>query len=238
MNEFKGFPARMQYTAIPNIVFSAILPQINDLVELKVLFHVLAIIYLKKGAFRSVGLSELVNDAGLAFDLNDSPTYTSDKVSQALASLETKNVILHFVLTVNGHAQDWYCLNTEANKLTIQRIRQGEILGPETQDEKASRVIVEPPRDIFSLYEENIGMLTPLIAEELKEAEKNFPATWIGDAIKEAVTLNKRNWRYILRILENWSAQGKDSGTHRGNLKTATDPDKYIRGKYGHMVQR
>jgi DNA replication protein len=238
MSEFRGFPARMQYTAIPNIVFSAILPQIDDLVELKVLLHVLAVIYPKKGTFRSVGLSELINDAGLIGDLKDSPGSSADKVSQALASLEIKNVILHLVLTKNGDTQDYYCLNSEANKLAIERIRQGEIPGPEIKVEKVSRLTTEPPKDIFSLYEQNIGMLTPLIADELKEAEKHFPETWIRDAIKEAVTLNKRNWRYILRILENWSTEGKDSGTHRGNLKTDTDPDKYIRGKYGHMVQR
>ena len=94
------------------------------------------------------------------------------------------------------------------------------------------------PSDIFTLYEQNIGMLTPLIADELREAEKQYPETWIKDAIKEAVALNKRNWRYIARILEHWSTEGKDDGTHRGNLKKNTDPDKYIRGKYGHMVQR
>ena len=81
-------------------------------------------------------------------------------------------------------------------------------------------------------------MLTPMIADELREADKQYPETWIKDAIKEAVTLNKRNWRYIARILEHWSTEGKDDGTYRGNLKKNTDPDKYIRGKYGHMVQR
>ena len=99
-------------------------------------------------------------------------------------------------------------------------------------------VITEEPSDIFTLYEQNIGMLTPLIADELQEAGKQYPETWIKDAIKEAADLNKRNWRYIARILEHWSTQGKDDGTYRGNLKKNTDPDKYIKGRYGHMVRR
>ena len=37
--------------------------------------------------------------------------------------------------------------------------------------------------------------------------------------------------------LERWSAEGKDDGTYRGDFKK-TDPDKYIKGKYGHMVRR
>ena len=97
--------------------------------------------------------------------------------------------------------------------------------------------VVSPP-DIFTLYEENVGMLTPLIADELKEAGQHYPEAWIKDAIKEAVNQNKRNWKYISRILERWSTEGKKDGAHRGNSKTNTDPDKYVRGKYGHMVQR
>jgi DnaD/phage-associated family protein len=80
-------------------------------------------------------------------------------------------------------------------------------------------------------------MLTPMVAEELKEAEKLYPQDWIGDAIKEAVNQNKRNWRYISAILERWSTEGRGDGTYRRDFKK-TDPDKYIKGKYGHMVQR
>jgi DNA replication protein len=76
-----------------------------------------------------------------------------------------------------------------------------------------------------------------MIADELRDAERLYPQTWIRDAIKEAVSRNKRNWRYIAKILERWSAEGKSNGTYRGDFKK-TDPDKYIKGKYGHIVRR
>jgi DnaD/phage-associated family protein len=79
-------------------------------------------------------------------------------------------------------------------------------------------------------------MLTPMIAEELREAEKLYPETWIRDAIKAAVNQNKRKWSYISAILERWSAEGRSDGTYQRDSKT--DPDKYIKGKYGHMVRR
>ena len=91
--------------------------------------------------------------------------------------------------------------------------------------------------NIFVLYEQNIGMITPMIAEELQEAEKLYPPGWIEEAFKEAVTLNKRSWRYIARILERWASEGKDSGEYKRDIKK-DDPDKYIKGKYGHMVRR
>ena len=42
-------------------------------------------------------------------------------------------------------------------------------------------------------------MLTPMIADELREAEKLYPPDWIRDAIKEAVIHNKRKSEYIAR---------------------------------------
>jgi DNA replication protein len=71
----------------------------------------------------------------------------------------------------------------------------------------------------------------------LRDAEQRYPQGWIRDAINEAVALNKRSWRYIARILENWSTEGRSDGTHRGDTKK-TGPDKYLKQKYGHMVQR
>ena len=59
---------------------------------------------------------------------------------------------------------------------------------------------VERP-NIFRLYEENIGPLTPLIAEMLRDAEKTYPADWIEEAFKIAVENNVRRWRYIEAIL-------------------------------------
>jgi DNA replication protein len=94
-----------------------------------------------------------------------------------------------------------------------------------------------PPTNIFALYEQNIALITPMIAEELKEAEKLYPPQWVEDAFKEAVTLNKRSWKYIARILERWASEGKDSGEYKRDIKK-DDPDKYIKGKYGHLVQR
>jgi DnaD/phage-associated family protein len=91
--------------------------------------------------------------------------------------------------------------------------------------------------NIFTLYEKNIGMLTPIIAEELKEAEKIYPPSWIQDAFKEAVDLNKRSWRYISRILERWAAEGKHDGEPGRDTQTDSSPEEY-RKRYGHLLKR
>lgn len=70
------------------------------------------------------------------------------------------------------------------------------------------QVEVERP-NIFVLYEQNIGLLSPLIAEELKDAADQYPAEWIEAAFREAVHYNKRKWTYIRAILRRWETEGR-----------------------------
>ena len=130
---------------------------------------------------------------------------------QALDSAVEHGALLHSTLNINGMLEDVYSLTADSRQ--------------------------PPTINVFALYEQNIGMITPMIAEELKEAERIYPPQWIEEAFKEAVTLNKRSWRYIARILERWASEGKDSGEYKRDIKK-DDPDKYIKGKYGHLVKR
>jgi DnaD/phage-associated family protein len=120
----------------------------------------------------------------------------------------------------------------------VTKIQNGELSLSGLKAKGQTYTELEELPDIFTLYEQNIGMLTPMIAEELREAEKLYPLNWIKDAIKEAVALNKRSWRYIAAILERWSAEGRSDGTYRRDSTKKEGPDKYIQGKYGHMVGR
>ena len=115
-------------------------------------------------------------------------------------------------------------------------MRSGEIKVGKPEAVAPVHVEVAEPPDIFTLYEENIGMLTPMIAEELKEAEKSYPPEWLRDAVREAVHQNKRKWRYISAILQRWATEGKRDGAYQRDSQA--DPDKYVKGKYGHMVRR
>lgn len=72
-----------------------------------------------------------------------------------------------------------------------------------------STQLEEKLQTITTCYEENIGMLTPIIREDLIEACDKFPDGWFQDAVAEAVRLNKRNLKYILAILNRWQAEGR-----------------------------
>jgi len=134
-----------------------------------------------------------------------------ETLRQALGSAVEHGTLLHSTLNIDGMLEDVYSLTVDSRQ--------------------------PPAVNIFALYEQNIGIITPMIAEELKEAEKIYPPQWIEEAFKEAVTLNKRSWKYIARILERWASEGKDSGEYKRDIKK-DGPDKYIKGRYGHLVKR
>lgn len=66
--------------------------------------------------------------------------------------------------------------------------------------------------NIYGLYERAIGPLTPLIAEQLRDAERSYPRAWIEQAIFVAVNYNKRNWRYVQTVLSAWEETGAPDG--------------------------
>ena len=237
MKKFSGFPARMEFTPLPNLFFSSLLPQINDIAELKTTLHVLAALYRKRGYPRFVTFSELLGDAGLMSSLKGVAEPPDEVLRGALKMATERGTIIHIVLDRDGASEDVYFQNTESNRQIVAKIQNGELKLSGLKAKGQAYVEAEEPPDIFTLYEQNIGVLTPMVADELREAEKLYPPDWIRDAIKEAVNQNKRKWSYISAILEHWSAEGRSDGTYQRHPKK-TDPDKYIKQRYGHMVQR
>lgn len=83
----------------------------------------------------------------------------------------------------------------------------------EPSKETTATAAVEKPLqpntpNIFKLYE-NLGLLlNPTIAEQLTEAEKEYPPDWIAEAFKRAAAANVRRWNYIEGILRRWKAAG------------------------------
>ncbi len=165
-----------------------------------------------------------------------------------------------------GRAEAWFMLNTRDNRTWLEALGKGKVdvtttplaasngrNGNNGHGDNQSKIqnlplraakgpkskiniVVERPT-IFALYEQNIGLLTPLLAEKLQDAEGRYPLEWIEAAFEEAVSNNKRNWRYIERILERWAVEGMNSGKDRGPAERSLDPDKYTKGKYAFLFR-
>jgi DNA replication protein len=209
-DRFDGFPAgELQYVSVPDLFFTGLVPSIDNLAELKVVLHS---IWLRQRRGRQVlTLAELATDetliAGLS-SLGDDPMCTlEDGLTRAVA----RGALLHAVMETAAGEQDIYVVNSEGGRQTFEEAKQGR-LGLEGVV-VVDRPAVEPRPNIFELYEDNIGLISPLLADELREAEVAYPADWIEDAFRIAVNNNARKWGYVRAILERWATAGKDEST-------------------------
>jgi DNA replication protein len=131
----------------------------------------------------------------------------------------------------------WYFFNTRRNQKIVAELQGGEVLParlltvrnqqveqengvpPSNEKPYARRrassssahtmpVQVERP-NIFTLFEQNIGLLGTAVVEEIKDALDTYPEEWIEAAIREAAIHNKRSWSYIRAILRRWETEGR-----------------------------
>lgn len=238
MPGFEGFPANSRITPIPSSFFTDVLPQIEDLTELRVTLGLFSRLNLKKGPVRFVTLKELAGDLQLMSGLGRQGKDPSQQLNEGLRKTVGRGTFLHLGLERPDSTDHLYFLNTPAGRHAIELVQRGEVdLGAMPKIE----AIAGPSehKNIFGLYEENIGVLTPLIVEELKEAEEQYPYPWIVEAVRVAVEMNRRRWRYVQRILEHWKAEGRPSGRPARDFSQTTPavsrpPEK--RG--GYIVKR
>ncbi len=233
---FSGFPAGAEVTPIPNLFFTTVIPEIEDIAELKTTLHIFWLLSRRRGYPQFVTFNELLLDPILTSGISEEGKSKEEILRQALDRASQRGSVIHIRLERDGEAQDAYFINSETARTAIANIRQGKY--PKLAFIPHQQTAETPLKsNIFILYEQNIGVLTPMIAEELQEAERLYPMEWIEDAFREAVALNKRSWKYISRILERWTIEGKDNGKLRRDSKKDVDRNKYIRGRYGHMVK-
>ena len=116
-------------------------------------------------------------------------------------------------------------------------------LEKENKERESSSLSIE---DVFEVYKKEImgsldesASIPEDIEDDLKLTVGRFSASRVIDAIREAVKHKRRDWRYIVGILRNWEREEREAKfpSNKG-LRGKQDPDKYIKGKFGHMVQR
>lgn len=230
---------------VPREFFERDLAQVRDLAELKVLLTVHRLVA-DTPELPFVPEQRLLDDevlfAGLR--LRGSARGPQDEIRQGIELALGHDRLLRFWLGDDRDAAApadgsyWLTPAGPANRLKLAALQRGELVPPASMP-RTGRVQLERP-NIFRLYEQNIGLVTPLIADQLIEALEVYPEAWIGEAIDEAVGYNRRNWRYIQRILERWATEGRGDEADRRAGATAAilEPDKYLRGKYASLFRR
>ena len=199
---FQGFPYGVRYLPVPSPIFGPILELIDDMDEFRVLLRVLWMLHQKKGGGRFVTQAELLGDRGLATTLGN-----ADEILKSAEAVVVKGILFK---VSRERLSDIYLLNSESERHLAGEVCEPDSLVVDAEPDPWEAANKNP--GIYSLYEQNIGILTPIIGDQLREAEEIYPKEWVSDAIHEAAAQNKRSWSYISRILERWKIEGKDDG--------------------------
>ena len=218
-----GFANSGLATAVPNQFFARVLPQIEAPEELVVSVYFFFAQQLKRRSPRYVTKRELAGDATLARSLShfvaqgpspESRQTAEDALERGLDLAVWRGTLLRARAGSSSREEELYVVNTPANRRALEDLTAGDL----HLDESLPPAANANGSGIFALYEQNIRPVSSLIADELKEAEQRYPENWIRDAFREAVSLNKPNWRYVESILRRWETEG------RHDEKSGRDP--------------
>jgi DnaD/phage-associated family protein len=215
----------LHHPSVPAALLERLLRDVWDPLEVKV---VLAVALLG-GAATPVPEHDVLAFEALQHGSRGDGSQRAERLPEAVEIAAARGVLLKLA---SERGERWLLLGTHENRV---RARGGvQLEGP-----SGATPILRPERpNIFGLYEQNIGLVTPIIADRLVDALEHFPEAWISEAIGEAVSYNRRNWRYIQRILENWATEGRQDETNRGTATRTLDREKHLHGKYASVFRR
>jgi DNA replication protein len=231
MQGFNGFPAKGRMVKIPGLFFSDLLPQIDSLAELKVTLYCFWRLQLKEGDVLYLQRSEIEQDVTFMGGLGAREKERLEVLEDGLERAVSRGTLLRAYSRDGKPTEDFYFFNTERGRKSVESIGKGEWYPEQGLEHLKLDLSIERP-NVFRLYEQNIGPLTPLIAENLTDLEKSYPLDWIQDAIEVAVNNNARKLSYMMAVLKRWQEQGRSRGDD-----TSKSGEWYISGKYSDEIE-
>jgi len=217
MPPFDGFTSKETFTQIPDSLFH-LFNEIDDVAELKVTLYAIWRIEHIEGHFRALCQTDFdEKELGLR----------REEINFGLEKATKRGTIIR-----SEHEADvFYFLNSPRGRLAAEAFAKGAW--------RESAKIMSAPlnkSNVFKLYEENIGALTPLLSDMLREAEKNYPSEWFEEAFAIAVSRNVRNWKYVEAILTRWKEKGKDGRKDKQDV--VEDAKRYTDSEFSEFINR
>lgn len=190
----------------------------DDIAELKVTLYAIWRIEHMEGNFRAMCVTDFEAEP---LGLN------SEEIQRGLEKCIERRTLLK----AEHEADVFYFLNSPRGRLAAEAFANG-------QWREVGRIMSTPVKksNLFKLYEENIGALTPLLSDMLREAEKNYPSMWFEEAFEMAVSRNIRNWKYVEAILARWKEKGKDE--RKDQQDPVKDADRYTDSEFSEFLKR
>lgn len=226
---FSGFPSgKVHMTPVPAPFFSELLPEIDHLGEMKVTLYAFWFLDHLETAVRYLTYEDFSGEELLVRGLG------ADGLAEALERTVQRGTLLRVYMRGSPGAPEdtLFFMNSPRGRAAVQAIQNGQ-WRPDLQDHPPVSLDVERP-NIYRLYEENIGPLTPMVADMLRETEQTYRLDWIEEAIRIAVQNNVRRWKYVEAVLHSWQEEGRD-GTNRRDPEK--DRRRYAEGEYADYIE-
>jgi DNA replication protein len=216
---FKGFRDSESFTQLPDSFFQTLLAEIDDPAELKVTLFFLWQVQHMEGPYRALRQADFDEKAlGLP----------ADEVAAGLEKAARRGSILE----VEHEADGVYFLNSPRGRAAAEAFAKGK--SGESGKTLAAPMVEQP--NLFKLYEESIGPLTPMIADMLKDAEETYSQEWVAEALEIAVKKNIRNWKYVEAILKRWKEKGEHEGKDRKDAEKGSE--RYTKSEFEEYLDR
>jgi DnaD/phage-associated family protein len=231
---FSGFPdGKTRIIPVPSLFFTEVLHAVDHLGELKLTLFLFWAIARQRGRYRYLRLDALRRDTDLMHSLAHPGVSEEEAFQEALERAIVRGTVLKASIDYTQGTDVFLFLNTARGRAAVRAVAQGRWRPAESEDEVIDLRLERPT--VFTLYEQNIGPLTPMVADMLREAENSYPAAWIEDAIRIAVENNARKWSYVQAILEGWLTKGRDEREDRRDTEEARR--RYIEGEYSDFIE-
>ena len=162
--KFAGFAeGRTRVVPIPEAFFRELLPSIRDPAELRVTLLAFDILSRKEAGFRYLRRQDFLGHPAWGEG-------ETEALDRALRQAVDRGTLLGAQVDLDRGAEALYFLNTPRGRAAAQGVRAGEWT-PSGDPAAPVELPAERP-NIFQLYEDNLGPLTPILADELREAEQ------------------------------------------------------------------
>ncbi len=197
----KGFPLPDDFatTRVPNAVLGRVLSTIDDADEVKMILRAIWLLEHQRGYPRYITRDDLRRDRVLSVAI----AVQSD-FDRILKSVIERGVFVEVSINDNTCLM----LNTaSARRASIEVPSTTDILNKDNNNWEIPAASTRHA-DAFRAYEENIGILSPMIRQSILAALEDFTDEDITRAVRIAVENESRSWSFVAGILRRWTRDG------------------------------
>lgn len=222
------FPRGYRSTPIPNPLLADLLVEIADPDELRLTLRAVWALHQQKNFPPSVTMSDLTSDRTVAAMLGTAGDNLENRVCALLDQAAERGTLLKIA---DRGGPDRYFLNTEP----VRRVLSRQGVAPTSVDDAAeTEADLETWQDLgaaaepslaVTAYEENIGHITPLVAEKISDAIDDYTELAVVEAIRTAAARDVRNWNYVAALLRRPQREQDEDGEPGGHPQKVRSDD-------------